>query len=286
MSRHRFLSAVFAAGTVIWVTGCGCKCPPPPSCPTQPRPSAYAAPTATDSGQPTEVAPTAQPSPPPPPATAPGSGTATPGELAQLQQSLARNIAQRNAKGCQGDLAKLRGLDARYESTLVMQRAQCDMVSGRCKAGRAGMTQFFAQQTNMSAEQADRSVEMMTTQYCPESKMTKREQLSRAAQLLSRGAYSENRLDCGQNIAKVKRLSKQVKPRGPNDTTTTNWQKSLFHMGANCYARTGNCTAAWKVFKAEYPTTNLAKLKPDTREKVLKQTFGALVRRCKDAPLP
>ncbi len=286
VTRHGLFNATIAAGTLIWAAGCACKCPPPPNCPTQPPPPAYTPHAATGPGQPTDVAPTAQPTLPPPPGPTPNSGTVTPGELAQLTQSLTGNIAQRNAKGCQADLAKIRTLDARYESTLVVQRAQCDMVSGRCRKGRAGVTQYFAQQTNLSADQADKAVEMMTTQYCPESKMTKREQLSRAAQLLSRGAYVESRLDCEQNIAKVRKLSKQVKPRNPDDQTAENWRKSLFHMGASCYARAGNCTAAWKVFKAEYPKAKLSKLKPDMRQKIMKQAFSAMVKRCKGAPLP
>jgi hypothetical protein len=213
-------------------------------------------------------------------------GTGTPGELALLTQSLSRNIAQKNGAGCQDDLAKLRVLDAAFESTLTVQRAQCEMVAGRCKEGSAELTRYFAQQSNLSPAQADRSVEQFAIMHCEEKQLSDRQRLMRAAQLLSQGAYTEDRTDCAENIAKVKSLVKKVKPTRPDDNTAENWNKSLFVTGANCYARTGNCAAAWKVYQAEYPKAGLAKLDAATRRKVLESGFESVVSRCKGATHP
>lgn len=280
--RWRSLCGVLlAAGTLFAVAGCGSNCPPPPSCPVQPAPAPYTAPAYTaapGAGAPSATAgPFAQSYPP---------GAASPGELALITQSLAAHIAKHDAAGCQDDLAKLRALDPALESTLVMYRAQCEMISGRCKDGAALLTQYFAQQTRLSAEQADRSVEQIAIMHCEEKQLSDRQRLMRAAQQLSQGAYIEDRTDCAENIAKVRALVKKVKPARPDDNTAANWEKSLFHTGANCYARTGNCTAAWKVFEAEYPKANLTKLDPAMRQKIMKQTFGSLVSRCKDTTLP
>ncbi|MEZ4226411.1 MAG: hypothetical protein R3B13_36030 [Polyangiaceae bacterium] len=208
------------------------------------------------------------------------------GEVAELTQKLSQSIAQGKGTECRATLEKLRSLDSRFEATLTLQRAQCEMIAGQCETGRGVLRRMFAEQTRLSPGQADRSVESIASQYCQEHQLTPHEQVQRAGTLLTQGAYTEARNDCAQNVAKMKKALKQLKPRDADDRTAETWGRSLFMTGAACHARAGDCAAAWKVFKAEYPVATLAKIPAAQRDRVLSDSFASLVPRCKNPSTP
>lgn len=207
------------------------------------------------------------------------------GDAALLVQAANRKMMHDDGKGCLEELDKLKALDAKLESTLVAIRAQCEMLSGRCQAGKQALTDYYVREMNMGPDLARTAVESIASMRCRGGDETDRDRLLRALRELTDGAYMNTRSDCAQNVRRVKELLPRVPPNGPDDSQVTSSPKALFHTGAACLARAGDCKAAFEVYEAEFPSAGLDKLPAKERRSIVEKSFRSGIERCKDAAL-
>ncbi len=138
---------------------------------------------------PARPAAVAEPEPAP---TVPGPGPVAPavplGEVAVLLQAANRKLMHDDGKGCLEELDRLKALDPKLESTLVGIRAQCEMLAGRCQAGKQALTDYYVRELNMAPELAKTSVEGVASMRCRGGDETDRDRLLRALRELFNSA--------------------------------------------------------------------------------------------------
>jgi hypothetical protein len=103
------------------------------------------------SGAPARPQFVAEPEPRP---TVPGPVPVAPavplGEVAVLVQAANRKLMHDDGKGCLEELDRLKALDPKLEGTLIGIRAQCEMLAGRCQAGKQALTDYYVRELNMA----------------------------------------------------------------------------------------------------------------------------------------
>jgi hypothetical protein len=144
-----------------------------------------------------------------PTSTAAGLGMA--GDVAELAASANRKLMHDDGKGCLADLARLAELDPRVEKTLVVVRAQCEMLLGRCQSGKQQIADYYVREMNMSEPRALIMAESIGSMRCRGGDMSDRDTLLRALYELSDGAYMNARpaADCLKNVRLVRGLAPQ-----------------------------------------------------------------------------
>lgn len=236
------------------------------------------------------VSPTGQPivGPPTGPVIA-GPVTPSAGELAELMASVNRKMVHDDGKGCLAELARVEAIDPRLAKTMVVVRAQCEMLVGRCELGKRMIADYYRDQAGFGETMAIRSAESIAAMRCRGGDISERDQLLQALWELSDGAYMNERSarSCLDNIAKVRRLGPRVQPRDPEDSQVRGGQQALFHTGAACLARAGDCGAAWRVYWDNFPAGSLDSV-PEAaqRRTIVEESFRSSIERCKAAKLP
>lgn len=205
------------------------------------------------------------------------------GDLADLAASANRKMMHGDGEGCLDDMQKMRALDAKLESRMAVLRGQCEMLIGRCQEGKARISAWYVREQAMSKAFADKTAESIGSMRCRGGNSTDRDRLLVALQDLSDGAYMNPRSVeyCQQRIDLVKELGPKVKPRGPEDTQVTGGQQALFHTGAMCLARAGDCAAAYRTYRELFPGHGLDQIQdPAMRTQVIKDAFDSGVVLC------
>lgn len=219
-----------------------------------------------------------------PDGAAPGAEP-VPGDDAALLESASRKMHHHDGKGCLDDLARVSAQTAATRGIRLIH-AQCGMLVGRCQAGKKVLADYYVAQTNMSVARAEQTAERMGAIYCRGGDSTPRDRLLRAQHELQNGAYLDPRTDCEANVQLIRKLAPKVSARDEEDSAVTALPKSLYHLGASCHARAGDCQAAWRTFRENYPKEVLAKVTSDMRDTIMRSNFDSLVQRCKGATLP
>ena len=95
---------------------------------------------------------------------------------------------------------------------------------------------------------------------CRDGDSNDRDRLMRALYDLSDGAYMNRRTRefCGKALTEARRLIPVVKTRGPDDATIVGGAQALFHTAASCFARAGDCDAAWSTYRELFPSAGTA----------------------------
>ena len=211
------------------------------------------------------------------------------GKAGEHFESARSKFKARDGKGCLAELAAHDRLNPKAKSTTASSgyphylRAQCVMLSGQCAAGKAmarkGLEKM--QGKDQSPEQRDKHVEALVSMYC-QGKMSDRDTLLKANQNLTQGAFITKKSSafCRDNYRTAKLLLSRVKPKNEDDTVVKNLPRSLYHMGAACAARAGDCKLAWELYKDGYPKKALERLKGDQKEKAMRNSFNGSVKRC------
>ncbi len=212
------------------------------------------------------------------------------GQAGEHWKSAQTKMNSRDGKGCLAELDQHDKLEPKHKSTdpksdRALLRGQCLMLSGKCDAGKqlARKSLEANQSAAMGPEHVDRVVDAFASLHC-QGAMQPRDALLKALQDLQQGAYMTKKdvASCKKAYDDAKRLLATVKPRDDDDTQVVNAPKSIYHMGANCAARAGDCAVAWTIFQDGYPAESLAQVKdPKQRETILQTTFGSLVNKCK-----
>ncbi len=194
-----------------------------------------------------------------------------------------------DGKGCLADLNKLAELDPLLNKNLLIQRAQCNMLVGRCQSGKKVIADYYEREMNMSRERAEITAESIGSMRCRGGDMTDRDRLLGALFELSDGAYMNKRpaKECLDRIRLVGKLAPKVKPRDPLDSQVTSGPKALFYTGAACLAKAGDCPSAYRVYQQYFPAEAKKNLTtPELRKQVLEDGFRSSIVLCKEAKLP
>jgi hypothetical protein len=86
---------------------------------------------------------------------------------------------------------------------------------------------------------------------------------------------------CQESYTVAKRLLGEVRlPEG--DERLREAPLTLYHAGASCAARAGDCGLAWRIFVDGFPKESLANLKEESqRLAYVRLAFGSMVPGCK-----
>jgi hypothetical protein len=177
-------------------------------------------------------------------------------------------LTARDGKGCLAELDQHDRLDPRPSGLSTAPtaggwafyagvRAQCLMVAGQCNAGKQLQRRVLENTPNgaqMSGDMLDKLVEASAQQFCQGASMSPRDQMLSAINALRSKQAGMQRADsasCQQAVDTVGRLRETVKPQGDDD-----WQLKpdgidamLFSAGAGCFAKAGDCSGAWAVYR-------------------------------------
>ncbi len=221
------------------------------------------------------------------PAPLPGL-PAVAGEISELVQSANRKMMHGDGTGCLADLDAIAKQNPSLDKSLLVTRAQCEMLVGNCQRGKQTIADYYEREMAMSRERAEITAEQIGSMRCRSGDMTDRDRLLRALFELSDGAYMNKReaSDCQTNIALVKELAPKVPPRDPDDGQVRGGPTALFHTGAACLARAGDCDAAFRCYSENYPAAIQAIKDPTVRRQTIEDGFRSSIERCKEATLP
>lgn len=227
-----------------------------------------------------------------PPGPAGASGPASGGaDIRDLLESANRKFNHGDGVGCIADLdaydriePKRRSSDP--QSSLAMTRAQCMMLAGRCDAGKALLRDAYGHLGSMNMmgpEQQEKSVESMASMYC-RGKMSPRDTLLQGYMQLSMG-NSVKRMtsaECMEAYQKVRTNLGAVQPRDDEDYQVISARRDLYAVAPGCFARSGDCKQARRVFDENFPPERLAEVKdPKQRAETTTQIFEAMAAKCK-----
>jgi hypothetical protein len=214
---------------------------------------------------------------------------------AEEHASAARQKANsKDGPGCLSELEQHDKLDPRPEglstnsaSAYAMTRAQCIMLSGQCDAGKVAYRRALEKSSGaqMAAEQLDRSTDAMGMMFCQGASMKPRDQLLKALFDLNQGAYMTKKTvaACDAAYQTAKGLVPAVKPTGDDDDQVKNAGAALRTTAPSCFAKAGDCTAAWNAYKEAWRLDpNLPPQSHNLNDDALRRGFETIIRACKD----
>jgi hypothetical protein len=210
------------------------------------------------------------------------------GDLLRTAQTKMNSM---DGAGCLKELDAYDKLEPKAQSTDPKSgtpahfRAVCLMLSGKCDPGKMAMRkQLEAGGAFAGPEQIDRTVDAYAGMHCQGGNMSQRDQLLKALTDLQQGAFitKKDTAFCQKAYDTAKRLSTVVKPKDDDDTRLKDLDRTLYHQGASCMAKAGDCANAWKVFVDGYPKGSLERVTdPKQKETIMKSTFETLISSCK-----
>lgn len=217
--------------------------------------------------------------------TTPVSPTAAAaGDVGDLVASASRKMMHDDGKGCLADLNAVRKLDPKMDRRLDVTRGQCEMLVGRCQAGKKRIAHWYEVETAMTPERAATTAEQLGSMRCREGDSSDRDALLRALFELSDGAYMNKRSPgwCKARVTTVRKLLPKVPPKDAMDTQISGGGQALFYTAAACYAHAGDCKGAYAIYRDLFPAKGLAAIKDaKQREQMIRDSFNSSIVRCK-----
>jgi len=223
---------------------CDCQAPAPPT-----------------TAPPTTAPPTTAPVEMTPVATGPGVATGpAAADIGELLGTAMRKMNHDDGAGCLADLDRIDAIDPKQGGRQAATRGQCEMLAGKCREGKQRVARWYQEETNMTPERAQITAEALASMRCRGGDSSDRDRLMRALFDLSDGAYMNKRTPqfCKNALAEARRLIPVVKTRGPDDTQISGGAQALFHTAASCFARAGDCDAAWSTYRELFPNASAA----------------------------
>ncbi len=207
--------------------------------------------------------------------------------IGDLIASASRKMMHEDGAGCLTDLNRVKELAPQLDDRLAVTRGQCEMLTGKCAEGKARITVWYERELAMTPDRAEKTAEALASMRCRGGNSTPRDRLLVALQDLSDGAYMNKRSAafCAERIAIVRKFGPMVKPRDAENTTISGGLQALFHTGAMCLARAGDCAEAYRVFKKGFEDKGLENLPTEeAREKFIREAFQSNIPLCRDNP--
>ena len=204
-------------------------------------------------------------------------------DVAELVASAARKMNHGDGEGCLADLDEVAAKDPKMDERLAVTRGQCEMLVGKCQEGKNRIAKWYEVETAMTPERAAITAEQLGSMRCRGGDSSDRDKLLVALFNLSDGAYMNTRDAefCRDNVDAARELIPKVKPTGPDDTQVSGGAQALFHTAASCFARAGDCKAAFDVYSELFPAAGLSAIAdPAQRRKIVQDSFDAAIVRC------
>ena len=201
-------------------------------------------------------------------------------------------LASRDGKGCISELDAYDKLEPKRKSTdpkiaWSTYRAQCLMLAGKCDAGKLLYRKFLEGNNPLQQgpEQLDKAVEGIAAMNC-QGKMSPRDELLQGWNTFMMASIKKVTVaDCDAAYEKVVKHVKTVKPKDDEDHQVRMASTEMYSMGANCYARAGDCKKARAIFDKHMPPERYASIKdPAVRQQSMDASFDGIVSKCKAKP--
>jgi hypothetical protein len=219
----------------------------------------------------------------PPPPELPAAVDTRPVDIAGAIADASRKMMHDDGKGCLADLDRVAALDPKLDARMAVTRGQCEMLVGRCQAGKARVAKWYVDETNMHAERAAITAETIGAMRCRDGDSTDRDRLLRAYFELSDGAYMNKKpaAACKAQLEIARKLIPKVQPSGPEDGQITAGAQALFHTAATCFAHADDCKSAWTTYRALFPGKGQGAIPdPGERDKIVGTSFDTTITRC------
>ncbi len=201
----------------------------------------------------------------------------------------------KDGKACLADLDQHDALDPRPEVTstnpasgkIAGTRAECLMLAGQCDMGKALFRKALAatKSGEMGPERIDTVVDAEAAQYCTGSAAPERDQYLRAIATLNAGGLgvqTKSLADCQSAFDTFMKLRSSVKPKDASDNQVPAKPLDVVGMpGPNCFAKAGDCAAAFKAYKALNDATGPEDGWRAKDDKQLRTAFEGIVPTCK-----
>ena len=201
-------------------------------------------------------------------------------------RSATEKARKRNGAGCLADLNRVDELDPALGQSLLHMRGQCLMMAGRCDEGRRVTRKAFKQDSwvEMDEESLENTVENYAALYCT-GKVDDRMAVLRALTALQQAGYQAAKTPefCREQENVVRKRGARVKPKDNMDHRIRNLDQQLFAVAPVCYARAGDCKAAYAAYKRLMPreaAQAYSRLPADKRETLMREGFESFVQRC------
>lgn len=162
-----------------------------------------------------------------------------------------------DGKGCLADLDAHDRLDPRPGGLSTnprgygRMRSLCLMLAGQCDAGKAlARKSMEAAASTLTPNEIDRSIDGDVAGYCRGGAMSERDRFLRALRVLDSRQERVSVAACQEAYGTATRLVEVVKPRDNYDMAH-DARHRISMNGPQCFARAGDCKAAWRVAKEQ-----------------------------------
>jgi hypothetical protein len=157
------------------------------------------------------------------------------------------------------------------------------MLSGSCTTGKVTYRKALEKSAGatLGPEQLDKAADGFASLNCQGGTMTPRDQLLGAMQLLQQGAFLQKKTsaDCASAFQTAMRLVSKVQPNDDDDTQVKQSGHTIRRTGPECFAKAGDCDAAWSAYKDAWRLTPNAGMKTD--DVSLRRGFDSIVKKCR-----
>lgn len=204
--------------------------------------------------------------------------------VGELTASASRKMFHDDGAGCLADLDALAKLDPALGERQAVTRGQCEMLTGRCQAGKARISAWYQREVAMTKARADESAEQLAAIRCRGGDESDRDRLLGALHELTDAAYINPRdpAYCEARLVQARKLFAKVPPRDANDHQISGGRQALFHTAAACFVKAGDCSRAYATYSDLFPRGGLDALPdPQLREKAVRDAFDASFDSCK-----
>ena len=204
-------------------------------------------------------------------------------DIGELAASANRRMHHADGEGCLADLDKIAEIDPRMDERLSITRGQCEMLVGKCQEGKRRVAHWYEYETAMTPERAAITAEQLASMRCKGGDATDRDRLLAALFDLSDGAYMNPRPPafCRERVELARELLPKVTPLGPDDAQIQGGGQALFFTAASCFARAGDCEAAYSIYAELFPADGLAAIPdPDERQRLIRKSFDDSIAAC------
>jgi hypothetical protein len=167
-------------------------------------------------------------------------------------------------------------------------RAECLAVAGKCEAGKTLFRRALESSlgTLGSPEMVEGQVRAMASTRCQGASMSVADQMRKAMSTLGKGAFAKLPLEeCVLAYGVARRLQETITPKDQNDWQLADVTGQLRASAPKCFARAGDCEAAWKSYQ-ELQTQYMAEHGIPAPKGNLAQErieFESIVPQCKSA---
>jgi hypothetical protein len=200
-----------------------------------------------------------------------------------------RKLQTKDGAGCLADLDAHDQLDPRPsqqsvdpQSSYAWMRASCLFAAGRCDEGRKLATASYSASigSSMGPEAVANAVDAMVMMSCQSKDASPRDQFLHATGELQAGAWQRKLApaDCQRAFDTAK--AKRPATIADDDTMVKSADQGMLISVPTCFAKAGDCTAAWRTYEELWRS----KVPATAPKETLRSMFDSSIAACKGKP--